>query len=154
MFEKQIPRKDRGFFSTTSPRLLELGRSFYAVKSRHGASMHGVVIGKEQVAKSTQLHSVVPLDQLPRCRRLLHQVLDLLGEDGGVVLLVFCLKKWTTWFKWGFNQKSFWFQSQQQTWFLVVFYCHNQSRPNLWICARTQPLQAERLLGQWHGASL
>lgn len=68
--------RDRGFLK--GPRLLELGKSFYAVKSRHGASLHGVVIDGK-ASESTALHSVVALESLPRCRALLHKVLDLLG---------------------------------------------------------------------------
>ena len=69
--------RDRGFLK--GPRLLELGKSFYAVKSRHGASLHGVVIDDGRARESTALHSVVALESLPRCRALLHKVLDLLG---------------------------------------------------------------------------
>ena len=69
--------RDRGFLK--GPRLLELGKSFYAVKSRHGASLHGVVLDEGKASESTALHSVVALESLPRCRALLHRVLDLLG---------------------------------------------------------------------------
>ena len=69
--------RDRGFLK--GPRLLELGKSFYAVKSRHGASLHGVLIDGKARSSSTALHSVVALESLPRCRALLHKVLDLLG---------------------------------------------------------------------------
>eukprot|EP00435_Cladocopium_sp_Y103_P063653 s163_g25.t1 len=71
--------RDRGFLK--GPRLLELGKSFYAVKSRHGASLHGVVMDEGKASESTALHSVVALESLPRCRALLHKVLDLLGLD-------------------------------------------------------------------------
>eukprot|EP00438_Fugacium_kawagutii_P027088 Skav203908 [mRNA] locus=scaffold228:29968:33998:+ [translate_table: standard] len=77
--------QDRGFFS--GPRLLELGKSFYTIKSRHGASLKGVVLRDDATGGSTTstLHSVVTLEALPRCRALLHKVLDLLGQGGGGV---------------------------------------------------------------------
>ena len=73
--------KDRGFLS--GPRLLELGQSFYTIKSRHGASLNGVLIrDKDGVSTGSQpLHTVVSLEALPRCRALLHHVLDLLGLE-------------------------------------------------------------------------
>ncbi|CAE7837967.1 Ogt [Symbiodinium sp. CCMP2592] len=62
--------------SILSDRVLELGLSFYAVKSRHGAARNGVRL---RGAAAAPAHRVLSLGALPACRRLLGEALQRLG---------------------------------------------------------------------------
>lgn len=88
--EALLELKDRGFLKKSFPRLLELGKSFYSIKSRHGASLNGVLLKDEMsetsVSSRRASHPTVPLAELPRCRKLLHAALELLGRDWEVDL--------------------------------------------------------------------
>ena len=54
----------------------ELGLSFYAVKSRHGAARNGVRL---RGATAAPVHRVQSLGALPACRRLLGEAIQHLG---------------------------------------------------------------------------
>lgn len=153
--------RDRGFLK--GPRLLELGKSFYAVKSRHGASLHGVVIDDGKASESTALHSVVALESLPRCRALLHKVLDLLGA-----MPMGC---WVSQLVARINQNHFaldfriwnhmnicWKQQESEATgvhiFCVEWLFHDFSWDQGIECPRTWQVKAERFLGQWNGSAL